>query len=45
MALGIGTSFTLGGEIVAPTHYDLVMLRARLAVDGRVVMENCQVKI
>lgn len=43
--IGIGTSFTLGGEIVAPTHYDLVMLRARLAVDGRVVMENCQVKI
>lgn len=43
--IGIGTSFTLGGEIVAPTHYDLVMLRARLEIDGRVVMENCQVKV
>ena len=43
--IGIGTSLTLGGEIVAPTHYDLVMLRARLAVDGRVIMENCQVKV
>lgn len=43
--IGIGTSFTLGGEIVAPTHYDLVMLRARLAVDHRVIMENCQVKV
>lgn len=43
--IGIGTSFTLGGEIVAPTHYDLVMLRAKLVVDGRVVMENCQVKV
>lgn len=42
--IGIGTSLTLGGEIVAPTHYDLVMLRAKLAVDGRTVMENCQVR-
>jgi len=42
--IGVGTSYTLGGEIVAPTHYDLVMLRAKLAVDGRVVMENCEVK-
>jgi len=43
--IGIGTSLTLGGEIVAPTHYDLVMLNARLVVDGRTVMENRRVLV
>ena len=33
--IGIGTSHTLGGEIVAPTHYDLLMWEPTIAVDGR----------
>ena len=38
--VGIGTSLTLGGEIVAPTHYDLIALDARLEIDGRLVMQD-----
>ena len=34
--IGIGTSHTLGGEIVAPTHYDLLMWEPTIAVDRRV---------
>ena len=35
--IGIGTSFTLGGEIVAPTHYDLLMWAPTSEVDGVVI--------
>jgi leucyl aminopeptidase (aminopeptidase T) len=38
--IGIGTSHTLGGEIVAPTHYDLLMWEPTIVVDGRVVQRN-----
>jgi leucyl aminopeptidase (aminopeptidase T) len=38
--VGIGTSFTLGGEIVAPTHYDLLMWEPTIEVDGRVVQQS-----
>ena len=38
--VGIGTSHTLGGEIVAPTHYDLLMWEPTIAVDGRVVQRG-----
>ncbi len=38
--VGIGTSFTLGGEVVAPTHYDLLMWEPTIEVDGRVVQRN-----
>ncbi|MEE2669995.1 MAG: leucyl aminopeptidase [Gemmatimonadota bacterium] len=41
--IGIGTSHTLGGEIVAPTHYDLIMWEPTITVDGRVVQRNKQV--
>jgi leucyl aminopeptidase (aminopeptidase T) len=41
--LGIGTSHTLGGEIVAPTHYDLLMWEPTIEVDGRVVQKNREV--
>jgi len=41
--IGIGTSHTLGGEIVAPTHYDLLMWEPTIAVDGRVVQRDKQV--
>jgi leucyl aminopeptidase (aminopeptidase T) len=41
--IGIGTSHTLGGEIVAPTHYDLLMWEPIIEVDGRVIQRNKEV--
>jgi leucyl aminopeptidase (aminopeptidase T) len=41
--IGIGTSHTLGGEIVAPTHYDLLMWEPTIEVDGRVVQKDREV--
>ena len=38
--IGIGTSHTLGGDVVAPTHYDLLMWEPTIEVDGRVVQRN-----
>ena len=35
--IGIGTSHTLGGEIVAPTHYDLIMWEPTIRVDDQIV--------
>ncbi len=43
--IGIGTSHTLGGEIVAPTHYDLLMWAPTIAVDGRVVQRDTEVLV
>ena len=41
--IGIGTSHTLGGEIVAPTHYDLLMWEPTIEVDGRVIQRNKEI--
>lgn len=41
--IGIGTSHTLGGEIVAPTHYDLIMWEPTIVVDDRVVQKDREV--
>ena len=38
--IGIGTSLTLGGEIVAPMHYDLIMWEPTIEIDGVVVQRN-----
>jgi leucyl aminopeptidase (aminopeptidase T) len=38
--IGIGTSFTLGGTIVAPTHYDLLLWDPTIQVDGRTIFTN-----
>lgn len=38
--IGIGTSLTLGGEIVAPIHYDLIMWEPTIEIDGVVVQRN-----
>ena len=43
--IGIGTSHTLGGEIVAPTHYDLLMWAPTIEVDGTVIQRNADVLI
>jgi len=43
--LGIGTSHTLGGNVVAPTHYDLLMWDPTIEVDGRVVQRGAEVLV
>ena len=41
--IGIGTSHTLGGDIVAPTHYDLLMWEPTIEVDGRVAQRDQEI--
>ena len=43
--IGIGTSHTLGGEIVAPTHYDLLMWDPTIVVDGQAVQRGREVLV
>jgi len=43
--IGIGTSLTLGGNIKTSCHYDLIMWKAKVEVDGNVIIEDEQVKI
>jgi 2,5-dihydroxypyridine 5,6-dioxygenase len=43
--IGIGTNITLGGKIKTSCHYDLIMWKARVEVDGKVIIENEEVKI
>ncbi len=43
--IGIGTSFTLGGEIVAPTHYDLIMWAPTIEVDGKIIQRDKEILI
>jgi len=38
--IGIGTSLTLGGDVVAPMHYDLIMFEPTIIVDGVVIQRN-----
>lgn len=41
---GIGTSHTLGGTIVAPTHYDLLVWHPTITVDGRVIFQGATIR-
>jgi leucyl aminopeptidase (aminopeptidase T) len=43
--IGIGTNVTLGGKIKAAIHYDLILWRPTVELDGRVVLENGVVKV
>jgi leucyl aminopeptidase (aminopeptidase T) len=43
--VGIGTSHTLGGNIVAPTHYDLLMWDPTIEVDGRAIQRGREVLV
>ena len=43
--IGIGTSHTLGGEIVAPTHYDLLMWEPTIEVDGTPIQRGTEVLV
>jgi len=40
MHIGIGTSTNLGGTVKATTHFDAVMSRPTLKVDGETLIEN-----
>lgn len=41
--IGIGTSYTLGGDVVAPTHYDLLMWEPTIEVDATVVQRGKEI--
>jgi leucyl aminopeptidase (aminopeptidase T) len=43
--IGIGTSHTLGGNVVAPSHYDLLMWAPTITIDDKVVQQNRDVKV
>lgn len=43
--IGIGTSLTLGGEVVAPTHYDLLMWAPEIEVDGVVIQRDKEILV
>lgn len=41
--IGIGTNITLGGVIKAACHYDLIMTKPTINVDGRIVLKDGEV--
>ena len=43
--IGIGTSITLGGSVIAACHYDLITLRPTLRIDDRVVIREGEILI
>jgi leucyl aminopeptidase (aminopeptidase T) len=43
--IGIGTSFTLGGTAVAPSHYDLLLWDPAVAVDGTAILNRGEVTV
>lgn len=43
--IGIGTNLTLGGNVKARVHYDLLMQAATLKVDGKVVLRAGQLAL
>lgn len=43
--IGIGTSLTLGGNVKAPIHYDLLMWHPNVKVDGQVVLNGKEVLV
>lgn len=42
--IGIGTNITLGGKIKAAVHYDLLMYRPTLDLDGNLILKDGQLK-
>lgn len=38
--IGIGTSITLGGTVKAKSHYDLIMTKGTIEVDGRIILKD-----
>ena len=43
--IGIGSNITLGGNVKAAIHYDLLMWKATLELDGKVILEVGNLKI
>ena len=42
--IGIGTSITLGGKLKAAVHYDLVLWKPTIKLDGKTVIEKGEIK-
>lgn len=43
--IGIGTSITLGGNVKASCHYDVIMRNGTIVADGKTLMEDGVVKL
>jgi 2,5-dihydroxypyridine 5,6-dioxygenase len=43
--IGVGTSITLGGTVKAPCHYDFIMHRPTIEVDGECIMRDGELLI
>jgi 2,5-dihydroxypyridine 5,6-dioxygenase len=43
--IGIGSNLTLGGNIKAAVHYDLLMWKATLELDGKMILEKGELKL
>lgn len=41
--IGIGTSITFGGTVKAAVHYDLLMWKPKITVDGTIVIDGSSV--
>ena len=43
--IGIGTSSNLGGHTKAKTHFDVIMRDVTVFIDGRLIVENGELKL
>jgi len=43
--IGVGTNITLGGNVKAPCHYDLLIWHPRIEIDGTVVINDTKVQV
>ncbi len=43
--IGIGTNITLGGNVKAASHYDLIMTKPTIVADGRVIVEQGEIRV
>lgn len=43
--IGIGSNITLGGTLKTACHYDVLMYRGTIEIDGRLLLENGQPRI
>ncbi len=43
--IGIGTNITLGGNVKAACHYDLIMTEPTIVADGKIVLERGEVRV
>ena len=43
--IGIGTNITLGGNVEAAIHYDLLMWGATIELDGKIILEKGELRL